>query len=65
MLQPILTAAKRVYTRPGKGLWLGLQGEMGATVFAHPESYTKMAHKVRAEWKSPATLKTGILLNHG
>ena len=65
MTVPILNAAKRVYTRPGKGLWFGLQGEMGGTVFAHPDSYTKIAHKVKSEWKSPATLKTGVLLNHG
>jgi hypothetical protein len=64
MLAPLLAAAQAVYTRPGKTLVLGLQGEMGGTVFYAPASYLKIAETIRKEYKGPAKLELALMFNH-
>lgn len=55
--------------RPGhapKTLHFGMQGEMGATVFAHPDSYAQIARQIRSDLgAADASILVGILLNHG
>ncbi|GBF95536.1 hypothetical protein Rsub_08517 [Raphidocelis subcapitata] len=64
MLSPIAEAVKAVYTKPGKTIVFGPQGEMGGTVFYAPASYQKIADRVRAEYKGPAKLKIALMFNH-
>lgn len=72
MLAPIMSAIKAAYAGSagrGKQVWLGLQGEMGATVFAHPRSYALAADRLRQAYYyaaagPTASLKLAILLNH-
>ena len=64
MLAPILDAAKAVYTKPGKTLIFGLEGEMGGTVFFAPASYARVAERVRAEYRGPARLDVAVTVNH-
>lgn len=68
MLKPIADAAKAVYKKgDGKRLFFGLQGEMGATVFFHPESYRKAAKTIREEvlGKDAGHVELGVMFNHG
>lgn len=52
-----------------KRLYFGLQGEMGATVFFHPEPYRQAARTIRADLKAsgvPAgAVQLGVMFNHG
>ena len=64
MLGPIFDAAKVVYTKPGKTLIFGLEGEMGGTVFFAPASYARVAERVRAEYRGPARLDVAVTVNH-
>jgi hypothetical protein len=64
MLNPILEAVKAVYTKPGKTFTFGLQGEMGATVFFFPASYSKIVDRIRSEYKGPANLDVALMFNH-
>ena len=77
MLAPLLKAANRAFEAAAppaggnatkKALWFGLQGGMGASAFAYPDSYVEAARRLRAGWRAPAAaaeLKIGVLLNHG
>eukprot|EP00877_Chromochloris_zofingiensis_P006477 jgi/Chrzof1/2082/Cz11g02040.t1 len=72
MLQPLAAAATAAATalqsHPGKSLWFGLQGEMGATVFFYPESYQQIVQRLHQDLQSSAvssTVKFGVLLAGG
>lgn len=57
MLGPMLKAVQEVYTKPGKTIIFGPEGEMGGTVFYAPAQYQKIIDRVRAEYKGPAKLE--------
>lgn len=57
MLGPIFKAVQEVYTKPGKTIIFGPEGEMGGTVFYAPAQYQKIIDRVRAEYKGPAKLE--------
>ena len=65
MLNPILKAVQEVYTKPGKTIIFGPEGEMGGTVFFAPAAYQKIVDRVRAEYKGPAKLDIALMFNHG
>lgn len=65
MIKPILSAVKAVYNTPGKRFLFGMQGEMGGTVFFHPDGYSRIAAAIRAQYKGPAQVKVGVTFNHG
>jgi hypothetical protein len=67
MIAPIIKAVQAVYggdAGKGKQLWFGMQGEMGATVFAYPRSYVTIANRIRKYYSGKASVKVGVLLNH-
>jgi hypothetical protein len=64
MLEPIFKAVQEVYTKPGKTIIFGPEGEMGGTVFFAPRSYQKIVDRVRAEYKGPAKLDIALMFNH-
>ena len=64
MLGPMFDAVKAVYTKPGKTIIFGPEGEMGGTVFYAPASYQKVVDRVRAEYKGPAKFEVALMFNH-
>ncbi|KAI8470137.1 MAG: hypothetical protein J3K34DRAFT_459022 [Monoraphidium minutum] len=72
MIRPITRAARAALSkaRPGaapKTLWFGMQGEMGGTVFHHPEGYSAISRRIRADLSNlgPSNkVLIGALLNH-
>ena len=63
MLQPIVTAAKNVLKDRSRTFWLGLQGEMGATLVAHPQSWINIADQIRKQFTSTnSKIYLGVLL---
>lgn len=63
MVAPLVDAVEAVYKDSGRTVWLGLQGEMGATVFFYPHQYKRMAQDVQARLGG-GTMKVGVLLNN-
>ncbi|KAI8472826.1 MAG: hypothetical protein J3K34DRAFT_519379 [Monoraphidium minutum] len=64
MLGPIFKAVKAVYTKPGKTIIFGPEGEMGGTVFYAPEAYQKIINKLRADYTGPAKFEIAFMFNH-
>jgi hypothetical protein len=67
MLAPIIKAVQKVYggsAGKGKQVWLGLQAEMGASVFEYPDSYITIAQRVKKYCKGQASVKVAVMLNH-
>lgn len=68
MIKPIAEAARAVYApgNPKKTLYFGLQGEMGGTVFHHPQSYLKIVKALKdTTLKGNGAVDLGVMFNHG
>jgi len=62
LIEPVIRALKREAS-PNTHIWFALAGEMGRSLFQHPEAYREMLRHVRHELPRP-NVKVGISLNH-